>query len=285
MINISGPRKLNQEEHGKTRTLYEEVFTQDTKEFLDYYYSVKTKDNEIYVMEDGDKIVSMIHLNPYQVRVGKDVYKLHYIVAVATHPDYRKRGLMASLLHHTMEVMAERGEPFTFLMPAAEAIYKPFGFETVYWIQHSSVQGKKTEIMPPEIIKASVEDCQEMAAFANAFLAEQEVVTQRDAAYYEVLLQEYASEQGGILLAKREDKIVGQFAYAKGEGYEVMEPLFIEGNDFLHSLYVLTGGEKESVHCMAYGEEPMKPTIMVKVLDPAFCFDLKKAKIFLNEVV
>ncbi len=285
MNNLSEPRKLALEEHIRTRKLYEEVFAQDTKEFLDYYYSMKTKDNEIYVIEDGEKIVSMIHLNPYQVRVGSDIYKLHYIVAVATHPDYRKRGLMASLLHHTMDIMAKRGEPFTFLMPASEAIYKPFGFETVYWIQHGEIKGKKAESMSPEIVKATAKDCQDMAVFANDFLAEKTLVTQRDANYYEVLLHEYASENGGLLLAKREGKLVGIMAYAKGEGYEVMEPLFADEKDFLHSLYILTGNETETVHCMACGEEPMKPTIMVKVLDPAFEFDFTSAKIFLNEVV
>ena len=46
-------RKLHPEEHIKTRKLWEEIFTEDTPEFLDYYYSVKAKDNEIYVIEDG----------------------------------------------------------------------------------------------------------------------------------------------------------------------------------------------------------------------------------------
>ena len=33
-------RRLDQSEHEKTRPLWEEVFTEDTKAFLDYYYSV-----------------------------------------------------------------------------------------------------------------------------------------------------------------------------------------------------------------------------------------------------
>ena len=41
-------RKLEQEEHKKTRKLWEEIFCEDSKKFLDYYYSVKTKENEIH---------------------------------------------------------------------------------------------------------------------------------------------------------------------------------------------------------------------------------------------
>ena len=47
-------RKLAKEEHGMTRPLWEEIFTEDGKGFLDYYYQVKTADNEIYVVEEED---------------------------------------------------------------------------------------------------------------------------------------------------------------------------------------------------------------------------------------
>ena len=45
-------KKLAVEEKGRTRALWEEVFSEDTREFLDYYYFIKTRDNDIYVIED-----------------------------------------------------------------------------------------------------------------------------------------------------------------------------------------------------------------------------------------
>ena len=44
-------RKLEKTEHEKTRRLWEEIFTEDTEAFLDYYYSIKKAENEIFVME------------------------------------------------------------------------------------------------------------------------------------------------------------------------------------------------------------------------------------------
>ena len=44
-------RKLEPRERAETRKLWEEDFPEDTKEFLDYYYFVKTGINEIYVIE------------------------------------------------------------------------------------------------------------------------------------------------------------------------------------------------------------------------------------------
>lgn len=88
-------KKLKPEERGLTRTLWEQVFTEDTKEFLDYYYTEKTKNNEIYVIETDHDIRAMMQLNPYVIQMGKKAVESRYIVAVATEPLYRHRGYMA----------------------------------------------------------------------------------------------------------------------------------------------------------------------------------------------
>ncbi|MBQ4559920.1 MAG: GNAT family N-acetyltransferase [Tyzzerella sp.] len=278
-------RKLRQEEHIKTRRLWEKIFTEDTSEFLEYYYSVKVNDNEIYVIEDGGEIVSMLHLNPYQMRVKDKVYQTHYIVAVATDERYRHQGFMRQLLNYAMQVMRERGEPFTFLMPADEAIYKPFGFEFVYEQKREKVFGKKCEDSTLEITEVSSNHCQEIADFANEMLKDYNVVTWRDEKYYQILLSELASEDGGILLAKRNMQIVGVFSYARGAELQMHEPLTKERVILQYAIYHLTGNESDSVLCTGYGTEESKPMIMAKVLNSEFDFDLKKAKVFLNEVV
>lgn len=278
-------RKLHAEEHIRTRRLWEGIFTEDTPEFLDYYYSVKSNDNEIYVIEDNGEIVSMLHLNPYQMRVEDKIFKTHYIVAVATDERYRHQGLMRQLLNHAMQVMVDRGEPFTFLMPADEAIYKPFGFEFVYEQKREKVSGKKCEDSSLEIFEASLEHCQAIADFANEMLKNYDVVTWRDEDYYKMILAEQVSENGGILVAKREGEIEGVFCYAKEAEFEIREPLFHNQEILQHAIYHLAGNETDRVLCTGYGMEESKPIIMAKVLNPEFNFDLKNAKVFLNEVV
>ena len=277
-------RKLEPQEHGKTRKLWEEIFTEDTREFLNYYYSVKTAENEIYVIEEDDKIVSMLHLNPYQMRIGEKLYQTHYIVAVATDEEYRKRGYMAQLLNHAMQVMAERKEPFTFLMPAAEAIYKPFGFRFVYEQKRGRFTGKQCQNEITTFSFATEEECKEIARYANKMLQDYDIVTWRDENYYKMLLEQQASEDGGILLAKEAGKIVGVFCFAKGEHIEVREPLFDRAELLQYALYVITGNETEEVHCTGYGIQS-KPMIMAKILCPELLGSFQDMQVFLNEVV
>lgn len=125
-------RKLEQTEHHKTRALWELVFSEDTKAFLDYYYYFKTRDNEIYVIEEDGAIRSMLQLNPYMLWIEEDTHLCHYVIAVATEENYRRRGYMGQLLCQAMQEMYDRKEPFTFLMPAAERIYTPYDFRFVY---------------------------------------------------------------------------------------------------------------------------------------------------------
>ena len=80
-------RKLEQSEHDRTRRLWEEVFTEDTKAFLDYYYYIKTRDNQIYAVEEDGDICSMLQLNPYKVVVEGTEFLSAYVIAVAYSQD------------------------------------------------------------------------------------------------------------------------------------------------------------------------------------------------------
>ena len=213
-------RKLTKAEHGVTRILWEEVFTEDEDAFLDYYYEVKATENTIYVIEDdaGDPL-SMLQLNPYSVRFGKKDRTLHYIVAVATREKYRGRGYMRELLETSASEMYRDGEPFTFLMPAAEAIYYPHGFRFVY--RQRQIDGKVKDGLAGEgtVRPATLSDCPALARFAEEVLSETEWVRAvRTEEYYRTLVKEQQSEGGRILVTECKGQIRGFVLYGYWEG-------------------------------------------------------------------
>lgn len=198
-------RRLGKDEKEYTRALYEEAFPEDGKGFVDYYYTEKIKDNQIYAAWEDGGICGMLHLNPYVLSVNGSEKKVNYIVAVATQKEYRRRGYMAALLKRGLEDMYAEGLSFTFLMPAAESIYLPFDFRTVYE-QEKRYFDKEKEKDP--MVPAKEEDCGELADAANRHLnAGYQVFVRRDAAYYRRLLKEYASEGGSLMVKKRDGKI------------------------------------------------------------------------------
>lgn len=262
-------RRLEKEEHQKTRTLWEQIFREDSQEFLDYYYTVKAEENVIYVVEEDGDIRSMLHLNPYVMQAGTQTVNTHYIVAVATDERYRKRKYMAALLKAAQQEMREAGEPFAFLMPAAEAIYRPHGFRYVYRQRQTKLTGKKPKENRWEFRPAERKDCESVAEFVNGILTEeQHVFVKRDSRYYETLLKEQASENGGLMLAWEREELAGCFLYAKDREYEIREPVFRKGAEeaLAYGIYGLTADDKTEVRCQAYGTEE-KPMIMAKILN------------------
>lgn len=141
------PKYLSTEEKERSRELYVKIFTEDTQRFVDCYYHYKVKDNQILVLEEDEQIVSMLHLNPYQMIVNGYEVKCNYIVAVATQENYRHRGYMRILLEQALKDMAKQGMPFTFLMPASESIYAPFDF---VWICPYTTLSPRVERMNAE---------------------------------------------------------------------------------------------------------------------------------------
>lgn len=222
-------RKLAQKEHSITRSLWEEVFPEDSKQFLDYYYSYVASDNTIYVAQIDDKIVSMIHLNPYRMQIGKRVEMTHYIVAVGTKKEYRSKGLMTKLMHTVLEAMYADGEPFTFLMPVSEKLYAPFDFVTVckaniYRVNDPAIWFKTLEREGIVCTPAISADCEDIAKFATKWLRSQyDSYTIRSSSYYKRLLAEQKSQLGGVCVLRKGAQMIGFYAYAEEDGYQIRE--------------------------------------------------------------
>ena len=80
-------------------------------------------------------------------------------------------GYMTRLLETSSRDMYQAGEPFTFLMPAAEGIYYPHGFRFVYGQSQIDGEIQEKEEQRPEVCcqvrQAEERDCGRIAAFAE----------------------------------------------------------------------------------------------------------------------
>ena len=241
-MGITSGKAAKAVENQRARKLYEEIFDEDSPAFVDYYFRVKAAENEIFVVEnEKQEILATFHLNPYEMMFCGEKVKINYIVAVATRADCRHQGMMRSLLQASLQEMYRREETFTWLMPAAEAIYRPFGFRFIYeknkmtvtadvlrraetdenWQIHSD-QKVSGDIFCEE---AKKEDLAELACFAEKQLSKlAEVYTVHDIAYFEQRMQEVGCEGGSLILIRKEKEICGYFLALKKdrEAWEIV---------------------------------------------------------------
>ena len=194
-------RYLETGEKAICRSLWEEAFPEDSREFGDYYFAEKMRDNRVLVLEEEGRIASMLHQNPYRLRVRDQIWQSDYIVGVATAEDRRHRGYMRRLLNRMMREMWEEQMPFCYLMPADEAIYRPFGFVYIFDQPKWRLKEKETLTVRPLLPwtdSAGANRClAALADWMDRWLDNRyEVYAVRDEAYLRRLLKELESEDG-----------------------------------------------------------------------------------------
>lgn len=93
--------------------------------------------------------------------------KLAYIYAVATHPDFRGRGLCAALMEDTARLLKQRGYDGILLYPASDALsrmYEKMGYHRCTWVREWKCTASDTSTALREI------DLDEFARLRHHFL-------------------------------------------------------------------------------------------------------------------
>ena len=103
--------------------LWKEVF-KDDDDFLIPFFNARKDDLDVYYIKEDNKIVSVIYYIKTKALIHKKEEEVRLIVGVAIKKEYRKRGLMASLIassrkHYTCPLL---------LYPAVRAYYEANGF-------------------------------------------------------------------------------------------------------------------------------------------------------------
>ena len=217
-------RLLDEQGKKDARGLWEEIFQEDTKMFLDYYDRWKLPENECFGIygEDG-RLDSMVQLNPYRLRVKGREAESRYIIAVATRPERRQKGLMRRLLKESLEYMRRKAMPFDF---------------RYFYTMNTGVIGREeprgtlraAEASPAgaevRARAASRQDIPELIRFYEETAgAMYDCCTVRDVHYFEMLFAELESEKGGMLLIYEGRRIAGCLSFWGLEEPEIRELL------------------------------------------------------------
>ncbi|MGB8452289.1 MAG: GNAT family N-acetyltransferase [Anaerocolumna sp.] len=260
--------------------LWQECFG-DTQSYTDFYFKWKVKDNRILTIYKQERLSAMLHLNPYIIMVGGKPEPLNYIVGVATRQQDRRQGLMKELLCASLCQMYDEHMPFTYLMPAAEAIYLPFGFRIVYeqdsWKQQmsresqinnkdESIHDTAAEEINIDILESTDEKkLAELTDFTNLYLMENyDIYTVRSPYYYKRLIYEMESAKGRVLLCRRNENIIGYVSFMTDGGLGIAECIYRpeEKEDFMKAV---SGEILDTDLNMDIGHT--NPTIMARIVD------------------
>ncbi len=107
----------------KMRRLYRACFN-DSESYIDYFFENKYAHSNIYCIERNQDIASGLYVIDKSLSLFGQTIALPYIVAAATYPEHRRKGLIRQLIS---AVAAER-RPIIALYPFSHEYYEQFGF-------------------------------------------------------------------------------------------------------------------------------------------------------------
>ena len=144
----------------------------------------------------------------------------HYIVAVATRKEIRRQGIMRKMLHRVLNDMAERGEPFTYLIPADKAYYEPFDFVFVMDWTEIEITGEAGAVT--ESLESFQEaETQEVLRFLNRQIRSYDIYTVIDPEYLQQAAKEAKSQDGDLMVFREHGEITGVFCIRERKRYHI----------------------------------------------------------------
>ena len=229
---------LDAEDKDETKHLWHMCFPEDSESFIEYYYKEKTKDNEILVKKDNGLLISMVQYNPYAVKLRGRLWKLDYLVGVATEESRRREGHFRDVFVKMLHDEEAAGKPITYLVPVNPAVYAPMGFTFIGNVASYELTEEAKKTLTRTVCQDTPEDCGRAAVYMEQWLGVRyEMYTRRDAAYVSRLIKELASENGTLEFLEQDGRLVGLDAYW---GWEVREHRLLYAED----AYTVKTGEK-----------------------------------------
>jgi hypothetical protein len=107
--------------------LYRNSFD-DKKYYVDHFFLNKTSFKQMYFVKNNQMIVSGQHIIMKSLWFDDHIIDVPFVVATATHQDYRHQGFMKRLMKETFSSKNIQNHAFIMLYPEDERYYKPVGF-------------------------------------------------------------------------------------------------------------------------------------------------------------
>lgn len=119
------------------RALFELCFPDDSG-FNEYFFAHLFLPERTLLYEQDGALCAMAQMLPYTLSTGEATY----IYGACTHPDHRRKRLMARLLEYSFEEDRRRGRVGSFLIPQEAWLfdfYAPFGYRPVFTLNSRKI--------------------------------------------------------------------------------------------------------------------------------------------------
>lgn len=183
-----------------------------TAERVLHHFPNMRLDNYFFVEdEETGEVVSNLCLLPWQCRFNDITLDVAMLEIVATHPDYRKRGLIRAQIAAFHEAVVDQNFDLS-IIEGIPYYYRQFGYG--YASDHASsdaISISRIPDLPPHVAPvrlrpATAEDIPHLARFYDATMAALDIATRRDEATWRYIL---TAAEHPLYIVEQNDDVAG----------------------------------------------------------------------------
>lgn len=116
-------RRATDQDISALKTLWENCFD-DSRDYIDFFYDNVAHSGDSLVFELGGRIVSMLTMIPVEFVYQDKAVRAVYIYGAATQMEYRRKGIMRSLLEKAEATAKSNGCALSILVPGEKYLFK-----------------------------------------------------------------------------------------------------------------------------------------------------------------
>lgn len=133
---------------------------QESQPFLDWFFTDRFLPAYCAIYREGGVIQAALHGLPAHVRVRDRIAPCVIVAGVATHPDFRGRGLMRGLLGYYLPYLGQAGIPLVTHRPVTLRTYASAG--------HFPVSDSRYLSLAPDAPRPAGDPCQQVSILESA---------------------------------------------------------------------------------------------------------------------
>lgn len=225
--------------------IWQEVFA-DNPLFTKMYFDTIYSDDACYILEEGNRAIAHLQCIDIELAFDGNYYKGNYLSGVATLPEYRNRGLIRRLMNEAFNDRLQKGDLFSFLIPASEdlvAFYEnKFGYKACRSIKETNDISEAMKYLPDNLLKRDSEYdiINEVELYRSKFFVNL-IHSQRQ---IEAALADFTLADSAELIKIKNGNIIDAIAFVSISNNKVLvkdffctKSNFINLNDKIQSLY------------------------------------------------
>ena len=198
------------------------------KHFLKYYFETDFATSKVLISELDNLLVSQVHCREHTLCLLNKKVSVSYLFAIATHYDYRQRGIMRDLLTMQLED-CECNDLLTFLEASNPRLFERYGFDTISYrkryvvyakdLLHYSLQGVSEDLKIVDLVDL-------YKRYTKVF----DCYYERDIQYYEHYIERLKQDNARVCMYRDNEGVAQGYCvyYELDDGVEVKEIIYVD---------------------------------------------------------